>query len=326
MPVRNAKPYLKDCLNSIINQEYKNWELIAINDHSSDGSEKMLKYYSQLDSRINWENNQGKGIIDALKQAFNSCLGSFVTRMDADDLMTPIKLKIMQGQLEEFGPGHIALGQVLYFSSTSLGQGYQKYAEWLNQLTITGKNWTDLYKECVIPSPSWMVYKEDLIKAGAFDSEFWPEDYDLCFRFFHAGLKCIPSDKVLHHWRDYEDRTSRNDPHYADNRFLELKSHYFFKSYPKTNQTLVLWGAGKKGKAIANLIGSQNLDFIWLSNNDNKIGKEIYGNKIRNQIEINKISNPCIIIAVSNPDEQLEIKTQLEKLDLKQGSNFHFFF
>ena len=156
--------------------------------------------------------------------------------MDADDIMSVDKLKVMQAQLEDYSYGHVALGQVKYFSENELGEGYKKYAYWLNGLTATGENWKDLFTECVIPSPCWMVYRVDLKRAGAFDSELWPEDYDLCFRFYMAGLKCIPSDKTLHHWRDYSDRTSRNDPHYADNRFFELKLLYFLKMYPRRDQ------------------------------------------------------------------------------------------
>lgn len=326
MPVKNAEPYLHECLDSILNQTYQDWELIAINDHSSDASAAILEQYSQKDSRICWMENNGQGIIDALQTAYQQCSGSYITRMDADDMMSPDKLTKMQAQLEDYGHGHLALGQVQYFSDSELGNGYKRYASWLNQLITTGENWKDLYRECVIPSPCWLVHRYDFDKAGAFDSDRWPEDYDLCFRFYMAGLKCIPSDSILHHWRDYSERTSRNDPHYADNRFLELKCEYFFRMHPRKDQTLVLLGAGKKGKAIAKLINERNIPFRWISNNENKVGKDIYGNKIESQKDFGQINNPCIILAISNPEEQEEIKAQLLHYGLVQGMHFHFFF
>lgn len=325
MPVKNANLYLEECLNSILSQEYTNWELIAINDHSDDGSENILESFSKKDTRITWKNNKGQGIIEALRLAHQISSGNYITRMDADDIMMPEKLQVMQGQLLDYSYGHIALGQVKYFSENELGEGYKKYALWLNQLTATGDNWKDLFKECVIPSPCWMVHRVDLERASAFESELWPEDYDLCFRFYMAGLKCIPTDKILHKWRDYQDRTSRNDPHYADNRFFELKLHYFLKMHPRSDQNLILLGAGKKGKAIANKLNEEMVAFHWMSNNEKKIGKDIYGIKIQSEDALRSIENPCIIIAISNPNDQSQIEQLVLSMNLVRGMHYHFF-
>lgn len=325
MPVKNAGLYLVECLDSIINQEYKHWELIAINDHSTDDSENILETYANKDVRISFKKNSGSGIIDALRLAYSLSSGNFITRMDADDIMTSNKLRIMQTQLADYQQGHIALGQVKYFSENELGDGYKKYAAWLNSLIVSGENWKDIFRECVIPSPCWMVYRTDFNKAGAFDNDLWPEDYDLCFRFYMAGLKCIPTEDILHHWRDYGDRTSRNDPHYADNRFFELKLHYFLKMYPRSDQNLVLMGAGKKGKQIAKKLVDEKLDFNWLSNNEKKIGKEIYGLQLQSEKELLAIKNPIIIIAISNPSEQKLLEELLLNQGLIKGHNYHFF-
>jgi len=325
MPVKNAAPYLKECLDSILGQEYENWELIAINDHSSDGSEIILDAYAKKDARISWHSNKGKGIIEALRLAHQFSTGNFITRMDADDIMTSNKLKVMKAQLADYGYGHLALGQVKYFSENILGEGYRRYTTWLNDLCATGENWKDLYKECVIPSPCWMVYRVDLKRAGAFDSELWPEDYDLCFRFYMAGLKCIPTDQILHYWRDYSNRTSRNDPHYADNRFFELKLHYFLRMYPRNDQNLVVLGAGKKGKAIAQKLNEEKVKFTWLSNNEKKIGKEIYGHILQSQELLPKVQSPVFMIAISNPDEQDKIEKLILNMDFVRGKHYHFF-
>ena len=54
MAVKDTAPYLHDCIDSIINQSYQNWELIAVNDHSSDDTPQILKEYSEKDSRIKY--------------------------------------------------------------------------------------------------------------------------------------------------------------------------------------------------------------------------------------------------------------------------------
>ena len=87
MPVRNGMPYLKACINSILSQTWTNWELIIINDHSTDNTTALLKEISNDDPRIQWHNNEGVGITPALIKASTYCSGEMISRMDADDLM-----------------------------------------------------------------------------------------------------------------------------------------------------------------------------------------------------------------------------------------------
>ena len=54
------------------------------------------------------------------------------------------------------------------------------------------------------------MHKEDFDSVDAFDPIIYPEDYDLAFRFYENKLKCIPCAEILHHWRDYDERTSRH--------------------------------------------------------------------------------------------------------------------
>lgn len=299
MPVKNAGDFLQPCLESILSQTEGNWELIAVNDHSNDGSGELLR--SCGDARIKVIENEGQGIIPALRLALEASSGQLVTRMDADDLMAEGKLASMKRDLINSGPGHVALGLVEYICE---GEGFRKYAEWLNGLTREGRNFEEIYKECVIPSPCWMVWREDLLKCGAFDSGRYPEDYDLCFRFRGGGLKCLPCSEVLHVWRDHPDRASRNDENYADNRFLDLKLDYFLKY--ESGGELVLWGAGKKGKFLAAALMNRGVDFRWVCNNEKKIGREIRGKLIEDCKVVNSIPSAQVIVAVAG-DAQREI-------------------
>ena len=153
MPVKNAEPFLNDCIESILSQTDENWELLAVDDGSSDNSYQTLKSYADKDSRIQALRNSGSGIISALRLAYENSSGNLITRMDADDKMDSQKLEILKRNLNSSGKGHIAIGLVKYFSETTLGDGYLKYESWLNDLTSVGANYSDIYKECVIPSP-----------------------------------------------------------------------------------------------------------------------------------------------------------------------------
>lgn len=311
MPVKNAGPFLQECVDSILSQTESNWELIAIDDGSTDDSKNILESYGLKDDRVRVLDNTGSGIIEALRVAYANSSGEFITRMDADDGMAPNKLEVLKQNLLKLGKGHLAIGKVKYFSDHELQGGYIYYERWLNELTENGTNYTDIYRECVIPSPCWMVYCSDLDKCGAFEPNTYPEDYDLCFRFKQASLKPIPCSEVLHHWRDHSNRTSRNDPNYADNRFLDLKLNWFLELDYDPSKTLVIWGAASKGKELAKGLTKADIRFEWMCNNPNKIGKHVYEKHIKNVDSIHEFGNFQAIIAVANKTEQAEIQEQL---------------
>ncbi|GAA4282374.1 glycosyltransferase family 2 protein [Gaetbulibacter aestuarii] len=323
-PFKNTAPFLKACLESIINQTYEHWELLIVDDHSSDTSYEVVEAFAKKDSRIKLFKNTGNGIIEALRIAFKNSQGDMITRMDSDDIMTPEKLEVLINNLIQAGPGNIAVGQVKYFAENGVKPGYKRYENWLNQLTQNGDNFSEIYKECVIPSPNWMAYRGDLIKAGAFDHYDYPEDYDLTFRFYKAGYNCIPCNTVLHLWRDYSSRTSRTHVHYAQNYFLNIKMKYFLDIDHDPNKNLVIWGAGYKGKKIAKHLLKEKVPFDWVCDNPKKIGKTIYGKTMKSFEALKSIENAQSIITVANTKAQKQIRNYLNALELKPVEDYIF--
>ena len=312
MPLRNEEKYLSECLDSILVQTEQNWELLAVDDGSDDSSFSILEKYAKKDARIKPLKNKGLGIIPALQTGYEKSAGTFITRMDADDKMSPRKLELLKNRVGNYGD-RLATGFVQYFSENELGNGFLKYEIWLNRLTLTNLNFHEIYKECVIPSPCWMTRRSTFEKCGGFSSNRYPEDYDLCFRFYKNGLQVVGVQEVIHFWRDYPTRSSRTDPNYADNRFLELKIDYFLEIDYDQSRPLLLWGAGKKGKQTARMLLKRTIDFRWISDNKNKIGKDIYGVKPEGSEAILNIENPQILVLVAAPNEQMEIMTFLER-------------
>jgi len=240
IPAKNTAEFLPECLESILSQSYSNWEALVVDDHSTDNSVQIISDFAKKDHRIRLLTNSGTGIINALKTAYAVANGKLITRMDSDDIMTSDKLLKMSAMLKKYGPGYVALGLVKYFSKEGIKDGYKRYEKWLNGLTKKGQNFTEIYKECVIPSPCWMVFTSDFERCEGFTPNIYPEDYDLTFRFFKYGLKCIPSNEVFHHWRDYAIRTSRTSEHYEENSFLELKLNYFMELSYDPSKTLII--------------------------------------------------------------------------------------
>jgi len=325
LPVFNAAPYLEACLVSIQAQTFTNWELLAVDDFSTDESLVILQRFQAEDARIKVFSNTEKGIIPALRLAFEQAAGRHITRMDADDLMPPFKLERLRDGLVQQGPGTLLVGKVRYFSAAELGEGYQKYANWLNEQMQSGNVYAEIYKECIIPSPCWMVHREALLRASAFEPDRYPEDYDLCFRFYEAGLKVVLAPGILHWWRDHGSRASRNDPHYADNHFFQLKVPYFLKLDRDPKRPLVLWGAGQKGKLLARLLQQAGVDFHWICNTPRKWKAPIYGISLHPPASLHRLAHPQILVAVAAVGAQAELIDEFSRKGWLAGKDYFLF-
>ncbi|RMG82566.1 MAG: glycosyltransferase family 2 protein, partial [Bacteroidetes bacterium] len=317
--------FLPDCLQSIVNQSVTEWELLAVNDFSTDQSLDILNHFAQKDPRIRVLENDRKGIAPALRMAYQNSVGTLLTRMDADDLMPPRKLEWLRDVLVKKGPGHIATGKVRYFSETGLREGYRRYEKWLNELTRTHTHYREIYRECVLPSPNWMAFREDLETCGAFRSDVYPEDYDLCFRFYAQGFRIVGAQEVTHLWRDHAERTSRTSPIYANNQYFELKIPRFLQLDYDPSRPLVLWGAGRKGKQIARILNQHHITFSWVTNNAKKWGVRLSGATLSDFQTILRLERPFILLAVAAPGGVVEIKRFLSRYNFEPARDFFWF-
>lgn len=316
---------MRKCLDSILQQTEKDWELLAVNDFSEDDSLEILEEYARKDARIQVFINNRKGIIPALRLAFKHSKGDLITRMDADDRMMNHKLENLKSLLIENGKGYLSTGYVMYFSDEGVGNGYRKYEEWLNELTESQSNFSEIYKECVIPSPCWMSWRTDLKECGAFDHDTYPEDYDLCFRFYKNKLKVVSTKKTLHLWQDHPERSSRTQEVYAHNQYFNLKLPYFLELEYDAKRPLVIWGAGRKGKRLAKMLFDRQIPYYWFCNNRNKWGIKLYGSTMENYEMLPHLWKPQVIVAVASPGGQKEILDYLEVQNLKKGEDYFFF-
>jgi len=326
MATKDTEPYLHDCIDSIISQTYQNWELIAVNDHSSDRTPEILHDYAAKDSRVRVFDSAGHKLIPALQEGYKHVRGTLLNRMDSDDKMPGYKLEVLVNEWIKYGEGHVIAGGTEHFvDEGEVGNGFRRYEQWLNDVASTGTHRAQIYQECVIPSHSWMMHVKDFESVGGFDSEIYPEDYDLCFRIYEQGLKIVGIDSVLHYWRDRSNRISRTWDCYKDNRYFGLKLSNFYKLDRDFARPLALWGAGKNGKDLAKLVLQKEEYFYWLCDNPKKIGKHIYEIMLEDYNEIPNLEKPQIIISVTSPIEKEKIKNQLQAWGKKPIDDFWFF-
>jgi glycosyltransferase involved in cell wall biosynthesis len=257
MPVKNADPWLEECLLSIHNQSFSDWELIAVNDHSKDKSLAILNDFKSRDERIIILDNPGNGIVDALNTALNESSGKYITRMDADDVMPVNKLRLFYEAIQ-VDPNAIVTGKVKYFAKNAISNGYLEYEQWLNERCDEGDHWKWIYRECVIASANWLAPRNAVI----FDEGIYPEDYHMVLKWYAQQQKIITVNELTHHWREHPKRTSRNSKHYQQEAFFELKMRHFLDTDRDSSRPLMVMGKNQKAKLIQRFLKKRNIEYI----------------------------------------------------------------
>lgn len=283
-PFKNAAPWIEETILSIQKQSFSDWEMILINDHSTDNGAQIVTKIQKADSRITLIQNKDEGIIPALQLGISISKGEFITRMDADDLMPENRLQLMLDSILSSESKTVVTGKVKYFGNEPISDGYLAYEKWLNDRVEKNDFYNQIYRECVIASPNWLVKKQDIMEDQIFSKLHYPEDYDMVFQWRENGYNIEAIEEVTLFWREHPKRTSRNSEIYQQDSFFKLKIDWFLRSESTNN--LVLLGAGTKGKKVAKQLIEKNIEFKWHDFQFEKYGAPIFGQQIRNYKEI----------------------------------------
>lgn len=315
MPVKNASNWLVECVLSIQNQSFKSWELITVDDGSSDNSFDILHEFSNIDSRIKALRNTSSGIINALDLAFQNSSGVFIHRMDADDRMPIQKLDILYDLLAG-RKKVVATGKVRYFSEKSISEGYLKYENWLNNINDFA---AQMYRECPIASPNWLVHRECFERDIELSELQYPEDYDMVLKWHSLHYQIVKTKEVTHLWREHAQRTSRNSEVYQQESFFRLKLKHFVKNELLTGEKIQLIGAGQKGKLAEKILSELHVDLAWFAFNQSKVDS----NQKLKALESLDFNSKCLLSNwPNNPLQQSEIMDFMTKKGFKLGHNF----
>ena len=278
MPVFNAEETLAECLDSIFLQTLQDFEIIAVNDFSTDRSVEILRSYH--DSRIHVVDNQNKGIVSALNSGLKLCQSDFVARMDADDVMYAQRLEKQFDVLSNKPDITLCATQARKFPEKIIKSGYIEYMRWQNACLTRQDIQNQIYIESPFAHPSVMFRKSRVTELGAYRDGEFPEDYELWLRLFHAGESMMKLDEVLVDWRESDNRLSRTSSRYSEAAFEKLRAEYLVKDKRLQNRKIVFWGAGRKTRQRAQYLIDQGIDPVaWLDIDRKKVGNDYHGAK-----------------------------------------------
>ena len=101
IPIYNAEAYLARCVDSVLNQEYKNFELFLVNDGSTDESGKICREYAERDGRIRFIQKENTGVSDSRNVALSMAQGTYIQFLDSDDWIAPEATRLLVQSMEK---------------------------------------------------------------------------------------------------------------------------------------------------------------------------------------------------------------------------------
>lgn len=255
MPVKDAAATVGAALDSLARQSLQSYEVIAVDDGSSDSSRAIIEDRARSDGRTKIESSGGAGLVAALEAGRRRAAAPLIARMDADDVSHPQRLRLQVEHLRA-NPQLAGTGcLVRLFPRGLLRQGWKRYERWVNSLTTPELIRRERFVESPLVHPSVVVRAEVLEEAGGYRDQGWPEDYDLWLRLMSAGRLLDKVPRTLFFWRVGPRRHSLTDPRYQPERFMELKLSHLRAGPLKNLSRIVLWGAGRNGRRWARLLG-----------------------------------------------------------------------
>jgi glycosyltransferase involved in cell wall biosynthesis len=323
LPVRNGESFLEGAIGSLMKQSFSAFEVLVVDDGSTDGTCELLRTMGGSDSRLRVFSQEAKGIVAALEAGRARARGHFLARMDADDIAHPDRFR-SQMELMASDSRIVATGTgVTYFPREQVRDGSLRYEGWINSLTSHDSIVRDLFVECPLPHPTLLLRADVVALIGGYRETGWPEDYDLILRLWEAGGRFGKVPESLLQWREGANRLSRTHPAYSEEAFRRCKIHFLLRSHLAGGRGAVIWGAGPVGKAFARELQAQGGKLTaFVDRAPNKVGQEIHGVKVVAPEDAGRFQEEFHLAAVAQPGGREEIREDLRGLGLKEIDDF----
>ena len=327
MPSFNAVETLSETMESLLAQSHTDFEIIIVDDGSTDQSPAILKKYARQDARIKVFFREHKGIIPALNYGLQQCSSELIARMDSDDICLPLRLEKQAHYLMENKEIALVASLIEGFPAEDIRGGFHVYIDWLNSLITDKQIKREIFVESPFAHPSVMFRKAAVDRVGAYQEHGWAEDYDLWLRMVQAEMTFAKIPEILLRWRDHAPRLTRTDSRYSLTNFLRAKAHYLVQGPLVGRDAVILWGAGMMGKRLSKQLLEMDAPLVaFIEVDQAKIGRKRRGIEIFGTGELKSIwarhQNPIVLSAVGARGARVLIRKELNSMGLIEGRDW----
>lgn len=282
MPVYNCGPYLREAIDSVLAQSYTNYELLLINDGSTDNSKEVILSYN--DPRIRYiENERNLKLIATLNKGIDYAKGEYIARMDADDTIPRNRFEVQLKYM--LNHPHVDLCSVWAYVTDERDRKIGK----LKGIDTSELINVSLFFTNPINHPG-ILCKADVLKKNKYCNFTHAEDMELWIKLRDKGYKMVNIPKFLYSYRWYGNNVSNTNAAFQSEqmkRLLETQLEGFFDRNIKSEEVdlhhfsfeLFRWGNRssrhqiddellKKEKEWFELLSKQNKSVKKFSQND----------------------------------------------------------
>lgn len=209
VPIYNTEKYLRDCLNSIINQSYENLDIILINDGSTDRSKKICEEYVNKDKRIRLINQKNMGAAMAKNTGLDLIKGDLFTIIDSDDILHPNNLEILYKNMINTDADII---EGNFTTTLDKFNNELNIKNSIDMMNIKVFNTEKALEELIISrkfhqTPWNKLYKTELLKDIRFPDRKYIDDEYWTYKLFLNAKRVSSLDLITYYYRQHESST-----------------------------------------------------------------------------------------------------------------------
>lgn len=276
IPVYNSEKYLPTCLESIFNSTYQDFEIILVDDGSTDNSGIICDDFAAKEPRIKVIHKSNAGVAEARNDGLKNATGEYVAFMDNDDVIHPRMFEILYNAISS---GDYDFSMVLYKKIE-----YDDYPKWVNQEisdTLRQKEVSqkDMMREMFLWNMNFNVVWNKLYRRSQVsDIKFINtacDDMEWSSRLYLKAQKAIMVEKELYFWLQHGTNVSLSG--YSSDHYIDRMNSYLitYNNIPESEKSYRDWCLERMLKVI--LITRRNNMGTDSDERTNKLAKEIIG-------------------------------------------------
>ncbi len=323
LPFRHAAPYIEGAIGSVLSQTLEGLELVMVDDRADAATRRAAAGAAAGDPRARVVPCEGLGLVDALQTGLRCSSGTWIARMDADDLCRPERLARQLEVARREGERCVVTCMVESFPPEMVSGGLRAYEGWLNSLVEPDEIARDIFVESPVPHPTAFFHREAVLSEGGYAERELPEDYELWLRLHSRGFSFRRVPEVLLRWRERPDRLSRTSGAYSQTAFYRLRARYLAGSPLLRCGRVVMAGSGQAARRLGRELLREGVRIeAFVDPSPGRAGASVLGRPVLHLSALSRLSGLPVVAATRSPAAREEARRYLSGIGLREPGDF----